>query len=150
MINYTKIQNNFIKELNKGVKFYYLEVGSNIYASIDSKIIYSFPKEKFCLDYERFGIKEENILKILAYDYTIPIIDSKEETDLKELTGRLFLTPDNKKIYLNPENIKTLGKDYELFWALGTPIIAAKKDNVILSLFSMIRVEDSVTSTNFR
>lgn len=47
MINYTKIQNNFIKELNKGVKFYYLEVGFNIYASIDSKIIYSFPKEKF-------------------------------------------------------------------------------------------------------
>ena len=43
-----------------------------------------------------------------------------------------------------------LGKDYELFWALGTPIIVAKKDNVILSLFSMVRVEDSVTSTNFR
>lgn len=150
MINYTKIQNNFIKELNRGIKFYYLEVGFNIYASIDYKIIYSFPKEKFFLDYERFGIKEENILKILAYDYTIPIIDSKEETDFKELTGRLFLTPDNKKIYLNTENIKTLGKDYELFWALGTPIIVAKKDNVILSLFSMIRVEDSVTSTNFR
>lgn len=150
MINYTKIQNSFIKELNKGVKFHYLEVGFNIYASIDSKRVYSFPKEKFFLDYERFGIKEENILKILTYDYTIPIIDSKEETDLKELTGRLFLTPDNKKIYLNTENIKTLGKDYELFWALGTPIIAAKKDNVILSLFSMIRVEDSVTSTNFR
>lgn len=150
MINYTKIQNNFIKELNRGIKFYYLEVGFNIYASIDSKIIYSFPKEKFFLDYERFGIKEENILKILAYDYTIPITDSKEEIDLKELTGRLFLTPDNKKIYLNPKNIKTLGKDYELFWALGTPIIVAKKDNVILSLFSMIRVEDSVTSTNFR
>lgn len=150
MINYTKIQNSFIKELNKGVKFHYLEVGFNIYASIDSIIIYSFPKEKFFLDYERFGIKEENILKILAYDYTIPIIDSKEETDLKELTGRLFLTPDNKKIYLNPEKLKTLGKDYELFWALGTPFIAAKKDNVILSLFLMIRVEDSVTSTNFR
>lgn len=72
MINYTEIQNNFIKELNKGVKFHYLEV---VYASIDSKIIYSkiiysFPKEKFFLDYGRFGIKEENILKILAYDYT--------------------------------------------------------------------------------
>lgn len=149
MINYVRIQSELIKELNKGIKFHYLEVGFNIYASIDCKIIYSFPKEKFFLDYQRFGIENKKILDILAYDYTIPITDGKEEKELKELTVQLFLTPDNKRIYLNPKNLKTL-KGYEFFWALGTPVIAAKEGNVIKAVFSMVRVEDSVTSTDFR